>query len=104
MGWHEFTPKHKVRQCLCQGALTASASRSGLSRQPQLVNEDLAAKLSCVLRHELLQFFFGHDLAIEEVNFALCMFGKAWIVGDHADGGTVTMELLQQLHHGLAVS
>jgi len=35
------------------------------------------------VRHEFLQFFFRHHLAVEQMHFLLGMFGKARIVGDH---------------------
>jgi hypothetical protein len=37
------------------------------------------------------------------VHRALGVAGEARVVGDHADGGAVAVQLAQQPHHGLAV-
>ena len=57
-----------------------------------------------MLRHKLLQLFFGHNFAVEEMDFALSMFGKPRIVRHHADGRAVAMQVLQKLHDGFTVS
>src|SRR5437868_14758346 len=44
------------------------------------------------------------NLAVEQMNGALGMAGKALVVGDHADGRTFAMELLKQFHHSLTIS
>src|SRR5277367_2845669 len=46
--------------------------------------------------------FFG-DAAVEEVNAAIGEVGVALIVGDHADGGAVAMEVAKKLHDRLAI-
>src|SRR5580704_39189 len=48
------------------------------------------------LCHLLAQLFFADDLAVEEVDFALGMFGKARIVRHHADGCTVRVQGLEE--------
>ena len=52
---------------------------------------------------KLVELAFADDLAVEQVNFALGVGGEARIVRHHADGRAFAMQLLQQLHHGLAV-
>src|SRR5947208_8469542 len=44
------------------------------------------------------------NLAVEQMNGALGMAGETLVVGDHADGGTLAMELLKQFHHSLTIS
>src|SRR6266852_2019097 len=46
---------------------------------------------------------FFDDAAVEEVNGALGKFGVALVVGDHADGGAVAVQVAQQLHDRFAV-
>ena len=68
-------------------------------------SESPAVTRSCArLLHELLQFFLGHYLAVEEVHFSLRVLGEARIVRDHADGRALAMQILQQFHHGFAVA
>ena len=52
---------------------------------------------------ELGQFAFGDYFAIEEVNLALGVGGKAIIVRDHADGGAFGVQLCEELHDGFTV-
>ncbi len=46
---------------------------------------------------------FFHDVSIEQVHGAFGVAGIARVVGDHADGGSVAMQLPQQLHHRFAM-
>src|SRR5690349_4249143 len=45
-----------------------------------------------------------HHTTIEEVHGAISMLGKTNVVGDHADGRAGGVELLEQIHHGLAIT
>ena len=50
------------------------------------------------------KFAFSDDLAVEQVNIAVGMAGKAGVVRHHADGCAFAMQVLQQLHHRFAVA
>ena len=43
------------------------------------------------IRHQLLQLFFRHHLAIEKMHFALGVPGEPRIVRHHADRRTLTV-------------
>ena len=62
-----------------------------------------AAELFAHLLHKLLQFVFGHNFSVKQMNFALGVFYEPWIMRDHAYGRAFAVQFLQQLHHGLAV-
>jgi hypothetical protein len=47
---------------------------------------------------------FLNDPAVEEMDGAVGMAGKARIVGDHTDGGALSMEIAQQFHDGFAIA
>src|SRR5712671_7635272 len=46
---------------------------------------------------------FFYDATVEEVDGALGEVGVALVVGNHADGGAVAMQIAQKFHHGFAV-
>ena len=48
-------------------------------------------------------FGFFHDASVKQVNVALGEVGVALVVGHHADGRAVAMQVAQQFHHGFAV-
>src|SRR5437667_7366969 len=43
------------------------------------------------------------DTAVEQMDSALGEVGVALVVGDHADGGAVAVQVAQQLHHRFTV-
>ena len=45
------------------------------------------------IRHQLLQLFFRHHLAVEQMHFALRVLGEARIVRHHADGGAFAVQV-----------
>jgi hypothetical protein len=46
---------------------------------------------------------FLHDPPVEQMNLAIGVSGKPRIVGHHADGGALAVQLAEQVHHGLPV-
>ena len=64
----------------------------------------LAENRSYMLLHQLLQFFFGDNFAVEEMDFALGVLGKARVVRHHADGRAFAVQIAQKLHDGFAVA
>src|SRR5439155_2630411 len=67
--------------------------------------EDLAVSRSCVcVLHQFVQFFFGNDFAVEQVDFPLRMFYESRIVRDHTDSRAFAVQSLQQFHHRLAIT
>jgi len=80
-----------VRLCCVSGPLT----RRGRCR--------FRCWLDVGVGEDALQLALGDHLAVEEVNLALGMGGKAGIVGNHADGCALTVQVGQQAHDGLAV-
>src|SRR5712671_2298051 len=65
-------------------------------RYSLLVDHGLAVSTACRRRID--------DLPVEEMNHASGVFGKARIVGDHADRRAVLMQFTQQLHDRLPVT
>src|SRR5437667_8682488 len=57
-----------------------------------------------LLYHVLFKELFINHAAIEEVNGAVGVASIAWVVSDHADGRSFTVQLAQKLHHGFAIS
>ena len=70
---------------------TAVIVKAGLLRNCRREYRNVCARyfISVRLLHQLLQLFFGNDLAVEEVNLALCMRGESRIVRHHADGRAI---------------
>src|ERR1022692_900136 len=56
------------------------------------------------IRHALFHFLFRHQLAVEQMDFALGVLAEARIVGHHADGRSFAVQVLQQLHYGVTVA
>ena len=50
-------------------------------------------------RESVLQFYFGNNLTIKEVDDALGVTGISLRVGDHYDGGALLVQLGEQLHY-----
>src|SRR5271163_4236784 len=46
---------------------------------------------------------FLNDAAVKEMNVALGEIGVALVVGDHADGGAIAVQIAEKLHDGFAV-
>jgi non-ribosomal peptide synthetase component F len=60
---------------------------------------------SCIrIPQQTPEFFLGHKLAIEEMDFASRVLGKAGVVRDHANRGSLAVQLLQQFHYGFTIA
>src|SRR5918994_6566789 len=81
--------------------LPSAFSLGGWLFQQRLVLDLEAAVLELFLAP--LAAVFLDDAAVEEVNRPVGVTGVARIVGHHADGRPLFMQLAQQLHHRLAV-
>src|SRR5438067_13822592 len=59
-----------------------------------------------LMKRTCLAYFYGFldDASIKEMDGALGVTGKARIVGDHNDGGTVAMQTAEQLHPRFGVA
>src|SRR5438445_524111 len=102
------------------GSRTKDFAAAGRSEDPGAVPPSLTSLIPSMTRnpeqrwrlpdsgrlalHEFLQLFFGHDFAVEQVDFALRVLNEPWVVSDHADGCAFAMEILKQLHDGFAVA
>jgi hypothetical protein len=60
--------------------------------------------LGAHIRQELLEFFFRHNFAVEQVHLPLGVLGEPRIVRHHANGRALAVKISQQLHHGFTVS
>src|ERR1700722_2310921 len=54
--------------------------------------------------HELLQFFFGDNFAVEQMYFPLRVLREARIVRHHTDCCPFAMKVGQEFHHSFAVA
>ena len=68
-------------------------------------SEDLGVSRSNArILHQLVKLIFGDDFTVEQMNFPLGLFYESRVVRHHADGGAFAVQILQQLHHCLAVT
>src|ERR1022692_440652 len=68
------------------------------------ITSPVASRSCRHIRHALFHFLFRHQLAVEQMDFALGVLAEARIVGHHADGRSFAVQVLQQLHYGVTVA